>query len=221
MAKNNNTQIISTIISRLDKKIIDLETREHINVSMRIDEIIPFLINIRDLAKNDESTRKFDLLETKTGSCSISYTANGESVTTGSNKLLYGDVLVISVAPSTGYKITKLQVNGSDYISGTAITVKTDIDVVVVAEKETYNLTITPAEHSTISVKRNNVEVEAGTGAIAYGDTLVISADVDSEDYMITALTINNVDYVSDQTITVTGNVTVSTTVTAVPQNEL
>lgn len=71
MAKNNNTQIISTIISRLDKKIIDLETREHINVSMRIDEITPFLINIRDLAKNDESTRKFDLSETKTGSCSV------------------------------------------------------------------------------------------------------------------------------------------------------
>ena len=216
---NNSTEIISRIITRLDKKIIDLEAREHINVSMRIDEVVPFLKGVLILAKDDRDTSRFDLVENKTGSCTISYTADGESVSAGSNKLAYGDTLVITVAPATGYEITKLQVNGKDYVSGTAITVDTDITVDVIAQKETYNLTITPAEHSTISVKRNGEEVSAGTGVITYGDTLVISADVDSEDYMITALTINGVDYVGDQTITVTTNVAVSTTVTAVPES--
>lgn len=40
---NNSTQKINRIITRLDRKVIDLEAREHINVSMRIDEIVPFL----------------------------------------------------------------------------------------------------------------------------------------------------------------------------------
>ena len=215
---NNSNQIINRIIKRLDREVIDLEAREHINVSMRIDEIVPFLKGVLELAKDDQSTRKYDLVEDKTGSCSIAYTVDGESASAGSNVLRYGDTLVISVAPSTGYTITKLQVNGKDYESGTEIFVDTDITLEVVATLDTYNLTITPAEHSTISVKRDGVEVSAGTGVISYGDTLVISASVDdAEAYMITALTINGVDYLGDQTITVTTNVTVETTVTAVP----
>lgn len=215
---NNSTQKINRIITRLDRKVIDLEAREHINVSMRIDEIVPFLKGVLELARDDQSTRKFDLVEDKTGSCSITYTVDGESASDGSNVLIYGDTLKISVAPSTGYTITKLQVNGKDYVSGTEIFVDNDIKLEVVATLNTYNLTITPAEHSTISVKRNGEEISAGTGVISYGDTLVISADADSEDYMITALTINGVDYVEDQTITVTTNVVVTTTVTAVTE---
>lgn len=172
------------------------------------------------MARDDQSTRKFDLVEDKTGSCSITYTVDGESASAGSNVLRYGDTLKISVAPSTGYTITKLQVNGKDYVSGTEIFVETDIKLEVVATLDTYNLTITPAEHSTISVKRNGEEVSAGTGVISYGDTLVISADVDSEDYMLTSLNINGVDYVGNQTITVITNVVVTTTVTAVPVEE-
>lgn len=217
---NNSTQKINRIITRLDRKVIDLEAREHINVSMRIDEIVPFLKGVLELARDDQSTRKFDLVEDKTGSCSITYTVDGESASAGSNVLIYGDTLKISVAPSTGYTITKLQVNGKDYVSGTEIFVDNDIKLEVVATLDTYNLTITPAEHSTISVKRNGEEISAGTGVISYGDTLVISADVDSEDYMLTSLNINGVDYVGNQTITVTTNVTVSTTVTAVPVEE-
>lgn len=215
MAKNS-TQIISKIISRLEREIIDLEARNHINVSMRIDEVTPFLKGVLELAKDDQATRKFDLIENKTGSCTITYTADGESVSTGSNKLIYGDVLVISVTPATGYTITKLKVNGVDYVSGTEIVVDNDITVEVVSTLNTYNLAITPAEHSSVTVTRGGTEISAGTGVISYGDTLVVSASVDSEDYMLTALTINGVDYVGDQTITVTGNVTITTTVTQV-----
>ena len=213
MAKNTS-QLISRIISRLDTEIIKLERREFVNVTMRIDKVVPFLKGVLELAKDDQSTRKFDLLEDKTGSCTITYTVDGESASAGANALIYGDTLVITVAPATGYTITKLQVNGEDYVSGTAITVTTDISLVVVSTLNTYNLTITPAENSTISVLKGGEEVEAGTNVISYGDQLVVSASAETG-YTITALTINGVDYVESQTITVTGNVAISTTVEA------
>lgn len=211
---NNNAQIISSIISLVDKKITILEAREKINVSMRIDEIIPFLKDISALAKDDQSSRKFDLILDKTGSATVSYTINGESGSAGANVLKFGDKLVITVTAATGYTITKLKVNGKDYVSGTEITVEDDISVEVVSTLNTYNLTITPAEHTSISVLKGSTPVSAGTGVISYGDSLVISATAD-EGYMITSLNINGVDYVGDQTVTVTGNITVTTTAVA------
>lgn len=211
----NSSQIISSIISKVDKRITELEKRDTINVSMRIDEVVPFLKEISALAKDDQSSRKFDLIEDKTGSCSITYTINGESGSTGANVLSYGDELIINVAPSTGYHITTLKVNNKDYVSGTKIVVDKDIKLVVVASVDKYNLTLTPAEHSTITVTKGGTPVSAGANAISYGDTLLIASTAE-EGYQVTALTINGTDYVSDQTITVTGNVSVSTTVTTV-----
>ena len=210
---NNSTQLISRVIARLDTEIIKLEHREAVNVTMRIDEVVPFLKGVLELAKDDQSTRKFDLIEDKTGSCTISYSADGDSINAGANKLVYGDTLVITVVPATGYTITKLQVNGKDYVSGTEIFVDKDINVEVVSSVNTYNLTLSPAEHSSISVLKGSTPVSAGTGVIAYGDQLVISATAE-EGYMITSLNINGEDYVGDQTVTVTGNITVTTTVT-------
>lgn len=141
---NNSTQIISRIITRLNNKIVELEKRNAINVTMRIDETVPFLKGIYALAVDDQDTRKFDLIEDKTGSCTITYTADGESVSAGANKLTYGDVLVISVTAATGYTITTLKVNGADYVSGTEIVVDKDITVEVVATEDTPEET--PAE---------------------------------------------------------------------------
>lgn len=214
---NNSSQIISHIISRVDNKIIELEKRETINVVMRIDEVVPFLKGVLELAKDDQSTRKFDLIEDKTGSCTITYTADGETISSGANKLVYGDTLVITVVAATGYTITKLKVNGQDYTSGTQIFVDKDITLEVVSTLNTYNLVVTPAEHTSITVTKGGDEIEAGTNVISYGDQLLISASAD-EGYLVSALTINGVDYVESQTITVSGNVTVSTTATEVVQ---
>ena len=203
---NNSSQIISHIISRVDNKIIELEKRETINVVMRIDEVVPFLKGVLELAKDDQSTRKFDLIEDKTGSCTITYTADGETISSGANKLVYGDTLVITVVAATGYTITKLKVNGQDYTSGTQIFVDKDITLEVVSTLNTYNLVVTPAEHTSITVTKGGDEIEAGTNVISYGDQLLISASAD-EGYLVSALTINGVDYVESQTITVSGNV--------------
>lgn len=211
----NSTQIISSIIEKVDKRITELEKRDTINVSMRIDEVVPFLKEISALAKDDQSSRKFDLILDKTGTATVAYTVNGESASAGANVLSYGDKLVITVTAGTGYTITSLKVNNKNYTSGTEITVDKDIKVTVVATLNTYNLTLTPAENTTISVTKGGTPVSAGTGVISYGDSLVISATAE-EGYQITSLNINGEDYVSSQTITVTGNVTVTTTATEV-----
>ena len=96
MAKNSS-EIITDIIEMVDRKVIDLTYREKINVQMRIDEVIPFLEEVLALAKDDQSSRKFDLTESKTGTCTIAYQVNGESASTGANVLKYGDKLKITV----------------------------------------------------------------------------------------------------------------------------
>lgn len=216
---NNNSQIISTIISRVDKKIIELEKRECINVVMRIDEIVPFLKGVLALAKDDQTTRKFDITESKTGSCTIAYKINGESASAGSNVLTYGDTLVITVTPATAYSITKLQVNGKDYTSGTPITVTTDISLVVISTKVLFDLSITDDDHSTISVMKGTTAVTAGTNAIQVGDVLTISATAD-EGYEIATLTVNGESFTSGSTLTVSGNVAVVATSSAVETPE-
>ena len=90
-------------------------------------------------------------------------------------------------------------------------------DVLAKAKGESgeYDLTITPDAHSSVTVTRNGSTVSAGSKVLNYGDELRVSCSAD-EGYMITALTINGVDYLGDQTITVTGNVTITTTAVAV-----
>ena len=216
---NNSTTIINSIISKTDKKLVELEARKEINVSMRIDEVIPFIRQINSLAKDDQSTRKFDLTLDKTGSCTVAYSVDGESVSAGSNVLKYGDELTITVTPATAYSITKLQVNGKDYVSGTKIVVDTDISIVVISTKVLFDLTTTADDHCSISVLKGATVVTAGTNAIQVGDVLTISATA-TEGYEIATLKVNGENFVSGSTITVSGDVTIVATSSAVVEPE-
>ena len=218
MATKNSAELIDEVVEMLDKKIIELEYREHINVQMRIDDVIDFLKDVEAVAKDDQSSRKYDLTQDKTGACTIVYTVNGKTASTGANVLKYGDKLVITVTASTGSTITKLQVNGKDYTSGTEITVDTDIALEVVSTLNTYNLTVTAGENTTVTVTKGADEIEAGTGVLTYGDEIVITAEA-SEGYTLSTFTINGESYATAQTITVSGNVTVVTEATAIPEN--
>lgn len=217
MAKNSS-EIITDIIEMVDRKVIDLTYREKINVQMRIDEVIPFLEEVLALAKDDQSSRKFDLTESKTGTCTIAYQVNGESASTGANVLKYGDKLKITVTAGTGYTITKLQVNGKNYTSGTEITVDTDIAVTVISTLNTYDLSVTADEHCSVAVTKGGQAVTAGEDAISYGDVLTITATAD-EDYQIATLTVNGDAFTSGDTVTVSGNVAVVATSEAVENN--
>ena len=217
MAKNSS-EIITDIIEMVDRKVIDLTYREKINVQMRIDEVIPFLEEVLALAKDDQSSRKFDLTESKTGTCTIAYQVNGESASTGANVLKYGDKLKITVTAGTGYTITKLQVNGKNYTSGTEITVDTDIAVTVISTLNTYDLSVTADEHCSVAVTKGGQAVTAGEDAISYGDVLTITATAD-EDYQIATLTVNGDAFTSGDTVTVSGKVAVVATSDAVENN--
>ena len=214
--KKNSAELIDEVVDMLDKKIIELEYREHINVQMRIDDVIDFLKDVEAVAKDDQSSRKYDLTQDKTGACTIVYTVNGETASTGANVLKYGDKLVITVTASAGSTITKLQVNGKNYTSGTEITVDTDIALEVVSTLNTYNLTVTAGENTTVTVTKGADEIEAGTGVLTYGDEIVITAEAD-DGYTLSTFTINGESYATAQTITVSGNVTVVTAATETP----
>lgn len=218
MANNNNAELIDAVVEMLDRKIIELEYREKINVQMRIDDVIAFLKDVEDVAKNDQSSRKYDLTLDKTGNCTVAYTVNGVSASAGANVLKYGDKLVITVTASTGSTITKLKVNNKNYTSGTEIIVDTDVAVEVVSTLNTYTLAVTDDEHCTVAVTKGGVAVETGANKITYGDVLTITATV-GEGYQIATLTVNGEAFTSGNTVTVSGNVTVVATSEAVENN--
>ena len=205
--------MIDDIVASLDRKVIDLEYYNKTHVSMKVEDVVKYLKGVLALAKDDQSSRKFDLTQDKTGACTIVYTVNGETASTGANVLSYGDKLTITVTASTGSTITKLQVNGKDYTSGTEITVDADIAVTVISSLNTYNLTVTAGENTTVTVTKGADEVEAGTGVLTYGDEIVITAEA-SEGYTLSTFTINGTSYATAQTITVSGNVAVVTEAT-------
>lgn len=213
MATKNSAELIDEVVNYLDKQVTVLTHREKINVQMRIDEAIAILQHALDLAKDDQTSRKFDLTQDKTGACTIAYTVNGETASTGANVLKYGDKLTITVTASTGSTITKLQVNGKNYTSGTEITVDTDIAVTVISTLNTYNLTVTAGENTTVTVTKGDTAVSAGTGVLTYGDEIVITAEA-SDGYTLSTFTINGESYATAQTITVSGNVAVVTEAT-------
>ena len=218
MATKNSAELIDEVVNYLDKQVTVLTHREKINVQMRIDETLAILQYALGLAKDDQQSRKFDLTLDKTGTCTVAYQVNGESASAGANVLKYGDKLKITVTAGTGYTITKLQVNGKDYTSGTEITVDTDIAVTVISTLNTYDLSVTADEHCSVAVTKGGEAVTAGTGAISYGDVLTITATAE-EDYQIATLTVNGDAFTSGSTVTVSGNVAVVATSEAVENN--
>ena len=214
----NASQKMSEIIESLEKKITVLRARNEINVSLRIDHVVPYLEELLSIAKDDISSRKFDLLSSATG-CSLAYEVGGESVSAGANVLTYGDVLKITATPSSHYVLSSLKVNGEDFVSGHTIKVDTDLSVVAVAEPETFDLTVTAGEHSTITVTRNGVAVVAGEDVISYGDVLTISASA-AEGYTLSSLTVGGEDFVSGQTLTVSGDVVIVSAATETPADD-
>ena len=206
----NATQKISEIIASLEKEITVLKARKEINVTMRIDRVIPYLEDILSIAKDDITTRKFDLLASATG-CTLSFEVGGESVDAGANVLKYGDVLKITATPSSHYLMKSLKVNGENFTSGNTITVTTDLSVVAVAELEKFDLAVDVDDHSSVTITRGGVAVQAGTDVISYGDVLTITASA-SEGYTVSSLTVNDDSFVSGQTYTVSGDVEVEVT---------
>lgn len=129
MATKNSAELIDEVVNYLDKQVTVLTHREKINVQMRIDEAISILQHALDLAKDDQSSRKFDLTIDAGTNTTVTVTRGESTVSAGSNVLTYGDVITISASADTDYNLTTFKINGKSYDDDATITVTTDITV--------------------------------------------------------------------------------------------
>ena len=81
-----------------------------------------------------------------------------------------------------------------------------------ITEARIYQLTLNKADHTTLEVKRDGIVLNNGAN-ITYGDVLSITFDGDPG--FLASATLNGSPILSGATHTVTGNVTVATTATA------
>ena len=146
----------------------------------------------------------------------------GTGTLNSGDTLYYGDVIVITSSAQTGYSLSSLKVNSSNFTSGNTYTVKSNVTVASVAAVLSYKLSISQGTGSTISVKRTaSPKAGAGTGVylsnnadIYYSDELEISFAA-NQYYNLNAHTVNGDTFTSGNKHTVTAAVSVVSSATA------
>lgn len=154
------------------------------------------------------SLATYDLTTTASAEATITVLSGATPVVAGEDVISYGDELTISATASTGYSISALTVNGEAFVSGTTHTVTGNVAIVAIAVPQTFDLTITAGENSTITVLSGETIVTAGTDVISYDEVLTITATA-GDGYTISTLTVNGEAFTSGTTHTVTGDVAV------------
>lgn len=199
---------IEDVISMLEREIILLKYKNEVNVTKRIDEVVKFLEETLDVAKATQEGQKFDLAQTGSN-CTIAYLVGTTPVSAGSNVLAYGDNLKITVTPSTGYDVSTLTVNGNAFVSGSTITVSSDVVVVAEATLKKFDLTNTISSlTAALTYEVGEETITAGEDVLSYGDVLKITAVV-GEGETISSLTVNGEAFTSGNTVTVTSDINV------------
>lgn len=154
------------------------------------------------------SLETYDLSTTASDEATITILSGATPVVAGEDVISYGDELTISATASTGYNISTLTVNGEAFVSGTTHTVIGNVVIAATAVPQTFDLTITAGENSTITVLSGETPVTAGTDVIAYDEVLTITATA-GEGHTVSTLTVNGEAFTSGTTHTVTGDVAV------------
>lgn len=143
---------------------------------------------------------------------SISVTRNGVSLSSGAT-VTTGDVLVISFAAVTGYRLTSQTVNGNTFAGGQYVVGTANVIVASAATRLSYTLTVTADANSLVTVTRGGSSIQSGD-TIYYGDALTVLA-LPQPGYEIASATINGDDFTGQTSVNVTGNVIVSVTTSA------
>ena len=204
---------IDNLINKVTKDIIDLQARNHINVTMRIDETLKILGDTNILANAIKNDQKFDLVQTVGDHANIVYTVNGEVIQAGANVLSYGDDLTITVTTDAGYELETFKINNVTVTSPYQTLVTDNLNVVVSAVAGTYALTETKGTHTTLTYSVGGETITAGSQALTGGTTLTITAGADTG-FDLTTFTVNGVTVTSPYEMTVTGAVEVVTEAT-------
>ena len=123
---------IEDVIASLQGTITELNAKNHINVTMRIDQVVGILNDVLDIAQGTQESQKFDLLNTLTH-CTATYKVGNDTISAGANVLTYGDKLKITITADEGYELSSLKVNDVDFTNGNKITVTDNLTVVATA----------------------------------------------------------------------------------------
>lgn len=155
------------------------------------------------------SLATYDLNINAGANSTISVQRAGIPVEAGSDIISYGDSLTISVSASTGYQAT-LQVNNEPFTSGNVYQVTGDVTITSEATQIPYLLTIQQT-NATVEVKDPDDFSLSTDTYVYYNEVLTITA-TPAEGYSTVTLQVNNADFTSGNTYTVTGPVTVVAT---------
>lgn len=147
---------------------------------------------------------------------------SGVASATGSGTYEYGTSVTSTVTAKTGYHLvnyvgTNSDGNGTDTWTGcsglkthqTTWAIKANRTIKVNSALDTFKLTVSEGEGSTISVKRNGSVLSNGA-TITYGDVLQITFTTETG-YKLTTHTVNGTKFTSGNSITVTDNVSIVT----------
>jgi len=214
-----NDNLIQKVINELNYEIIQLKYKNETNVTMRIDTIVEFLEGVKDDVIGARDNQKFDLHRTATNCTITILDKDNNAITDGSNKLTYGDVIKISVTASSGYENPTISVNGLPFTSGNTMVVKNDLYITGNATGVPYDLSRTATNCTITVLDSDNEPITDGENKIKYGDTIKISVEA-NEGYENATLTVNDASFTSGNTMTVTGDVVIVGSASAIPEPE-
>ena len=157
--------------------------------------------------KGSEEHEPYDLTETKTNA-TTAYKRNNKTVEAGNDVLYNGDKLKVNAIPDEGYEITTLTANGTAIENGGVVIVDGEgIAIVATGTLKTFDLERT-ATDCTVTVTKSSTPVSDGEDVLSYGDEITITASAETG-YTVTSLKVNGEDFVSGETFTVDGDVTI------------
>ena len=137
----------------------------------------------------------------------ITVTSAGEHHTSNFT-VTHGTTITITATPNTGYSFTSLLVNGNSFTSGNSIVVTDNVTVSGSTSANSYLVTITQPANGTISAVYNNITHTSNFYA-EYGSTVRVSISANTG-YHVNDITWNGNSVASGSTQTVTGNVTLT-----------
>ena len=154
---------------------------------------------------------------------SVSYNGTTISNATKSFSVESGSSATISISPNSGYKLSKLTVNGSDrtsFVSNNQYTISNitaNINLVVTYETITYTLSIQSGSGGSVSYNGTTISNTTKSFSVTHGSSATITITPNSG-YRLSRLVVNSTDRtsnVSNNQYTIS-NITANTTVSVV-----
>lgn len=160
-----------------------------------------------------EFTDKLIVRYTVTENGSFSIVDDDENPINSGDEVRQGTYLMIMVRPNEGYEISSFTVNGEEEkesLIGSVYMVKCqeNLDIKVVFAKKQFNVAFSSNNFGTLTVKKNNVNIESNT-QVEYGTELTIIAEP-VELATLNAFTINGVDKLNEIKEALQMNITVT-----------